>query len=299
MTFAPLLININYTNTETNSVRPMASLGAIPKPDGSIQYGIQTPDLGTQSLQLVADLDSKFYGPAWHFALMYDKMVVLNQNEFQAGASLNSASVRKRDDPSYRPRFQVMPGEYPWYCYWNGTYIEGYIYANDNSTAASYTNFPSAWQSSPYGSSIPVETGAPTSVTGDPASTPLPETTPTPTPGMRRRGDGDYPRLPPYPRVVKIEERRLPGSPQPYCQKMRLLDDGTMIEALDDANTPIRVYLQETDPTLEEFFQAGAGSPPPPEPSASGTSNTTQKRDDELQKRGDPAGACHCQWMFQ
>lgn len=255
-------------------------------------------------------------------------MVILYQDEFTAGAALAPAiQKREREKPPFRNPFKVMPGDSPWYCFWNATYIEGYIYVEDNSTAASFTGFPTAWTPNPFGSSVPVETGAPPTPPGglpppaetdkavpappavaEPPAAPAPpadndKRATTPRPLVRRTGGdyGDYPRFAPYPRIVKIEERRLPGSPQPYCQKMRLLDDLTVVEALDEANTPIRVYLQETNPTLEEFL---AGDQPPSDPTATsaapGPDAPVQRRHPSYwQKRGDPADACHCQWMFQ
>jgi len=100
---------------------------------------------------------------------------------------------------------------------------------------------------------------------------------------FRPRGDDDEPHLLPYPRIVKVEERRLPGSPQPVCQQMQLLDSRELAPAYDEAGNPIIVILQETDPSMSQFSQAAA--------SASGAAG---KR-----KRDDPADACHCQWMFQ
>jgi len=100
---------------------------------------------------------------------------------------------------------------------------------------------------------------------------------------FRPRGDNDDPHLAAYPRIVKVEERRLPGSPQPVCQQMQLLDSRELAPAYDDDNQPIIVKLQESDPSMLQFSQAAA--------SASGAAG---KR-----KRDDPPDACHCQWMFQ
>ena len=286
MTFAPLVLSVEYTNGQ-----PRASLGGLPKPDGSVQYGIQPPELSMRPMQLVKDLDNPLYGPAYHFSAMYDKLIVLNQGQFAAGDDIADA-LRSTANTPYRHRFQVMPGDSPWFCYWNRTYIEGYIYVKGNSTAATFTNFPTAWTTVPHGPSIPVETGQlfssndaipiPTHAY-DPPSIP----TETPSPQLTERGDGEYPRHVPYPRIVKIEDRRLPGSPPPYCQKMSLLDDGNIVPALDSAHLPIKIYLQEDSPSLEEFLA--------PEPS----STHSPRRGADLLRRADPASACHCQWMFQ
>lgn len=282
MTFAPLVLTVNATLPVGGT--PLVSLAALPKPDGGIQYGLQSPDLTVRPMQLVLDLDYKMYGPAYHFSALYDKIVVLSPEEFTAGSSFNKRD-EDGDQPPFRRRFQVMPGETPWFCIWNATYIEGYIYVGDNSSAAA---FPTAWPSNAYPTSIPVQTSAPT-----PASSAAVETTQKAT-SPQRRGDNDYPKYPPYPRIVKVEERRLPGSPQPYCQKMQLLDNGQFTVASGNDGNPVTVLLQEQDPDMRDFF---ASSLAPPASSSTKTSGR-KRQAQNLQKRTDPTDSCHCQWMF-
>lgn len=277
---------LSITNTTNNDPTLQedfliqAGIEAFVAPDGNVQYGLQSPKLQDNvTMQLVTDLDYKGYGPAWHFSARYDKLVVLSPDEFAAGASLK----KRQDDKPFRHRFQVQPGDNPWFCYWNLTYIEGYIYAQDNSTAATMTNFPTPNPSDPFG---PMQTPPPETGTAVTTSTP----TPTSPPNRKRQGGPPpFPRLPPYPRIVKIEERRIPGAPQPYCQKMQLLDNGQMAQATSDNGSPIMVPLQEQDPSLAEY-----GGPPPPDPS-----EASERRRRALRKRRDPSDACHCQWMFQ
>ncbi|KAF2473196.1 uncharacterized protein BDR25DRAFT_129549 [Lindgomyces ingoldianus] len=314
MTFVPLLLNMSYlppspTVSSGTQPQPVATMQPYTKPDGGIQWGVQPPSIPSQALSLVMDNDYKAYGPAYHFQTRYDKIVVLSPEEFSAGASLRKRNQGPKggdgdNKAPFRHRFQVMPGETPWYCVWNQTFIEMYIYVTDNSTAATFTAFPSVWPSNnPFQSSIPTEaTSTPTSLGGSAApsttfgSVTAPNT-PSPTP-LHRRGDSDYPHLLPYPRIVKIEERRLPGAPQPYCQKMRLLDNGAVVPEMNGSGAPIKVLIQEDDPSLEEFLLSAGG--PPPNPSAtSNTPNNNSNRRRDLAKRRDPAGACHCQWMFQ
>jgi hypothetical protein len=262
----------------------MASLAALPTPDGVIQYGLQPPALTVRPMQLVLDLDYKMYGPAYHFSAMYDKVVVLSAEEFTAGSSSNKRSGGG-DQPPFRHRFQVMPGENPWFCVWNATYIEGYVYVADNSSAAA---FPTAWPSNAYAASIPVETSTPTPTSSAAAGITQRATSP------QRRGDDDFPKYPPYPRIVKVEERRLPGSPQPYCQKMQLLDNGQLTVVTSNNGKPVTVFLQEQDPEMQDFLPTSA------EEAASSSTNATERKRhaQALQKRTDPTDACHCQWMF-
>lgn len=295
MTFAPLVLTVNNTGGRAGqSALPMASIAPLPSPDKSIQYGIQPFKIARTPLQLVLDLDFKVYGPAYHFSALYDKLVVLGQGEFAAGAAVGTQQ-RRDDKDKFRHRFQVMPGDTPWFCYWNQTYLEGYIYVEDNSTAATFTNFPTAWPSGPFSSSLPLQTAPATATAKGPSVGPSPAQ-PTRPPTVRK-DEIPYPRYTPYPRIVKIEERRLPGSPQPYCQQMRLLDDLNLVPAVDGAGTPIRIFLTEEDPSFQEFLQPGSSSATATATTASGLS----RRSDlvNLERREDPPDACHCQWMFQ
>lgn len=256
-------------------------------PDGTILYGLQPPNLALQPMQLVLDLDYKAYGPAFHFQARYDKLVILRPDELSPSMGPN-----KRAD-SFRQRFQVKPGDLPWYCFWNSTYIEGYIFAEDNSTAASLTSMPTQAPSGSISASydlagFPITTAgiaAAGSATVNSASVVA-----TSAPVSKRDATSDAsapPRMPPYPRIVKIEERRLPNSPQPYCQQMILLDDGKITPATSPNDVPKKIWLQESDPSYDEYVAAQA------------TSTSNNRRDGSLQPRSDPSDACHCQWMFK
>lgn len=258
-------------------------------PAGTILYGLQTPLLDLQPLDLVLDLDYKAYGPAWHFSARYDKLAILRPEELSAAGDL----TKRQDDKGIRQRFQVRPGDNPWYCFWNHTYIEGYIYSEDNSSAASVTSFPTGWPTNTPGPTS-LSTAAATAAAG--SSGPI-STSPTQTagavatvpPAVRRDSASDPAapaRMPPYPRIIKIEERRLPNSPQPYCQQMVLLDNGEITPAPNGKDSPLRIWLQELDPSFEEYFAAQP-------------SQTANAKREEVQKRTDPSDACHCQWMFK
>lgn len=298
MTFAPLIITINDT-TESTGSRQLASMQqGFSVPDNTILYGLQTPILDSQELSLVLDLDYRALGPAYHFSTRYDKLVILRPEELGAG----SGFMKRQDDMGPRQRFQVRPGEYPWYCFWNNTYIEGYIYSQDNSSAASFTALPSLAStvtSGPISSStaaVAVSTAAAT-LSGVTQTSTATQAAPTPAAAMRRDlGPDAYSpaRMAPYPRIVKIEERRLSDSPQPYCQQMFLLASGQIVPAADGSGGPVKVLLQEHDPSYEEYFAAQT---------MSATSNSKRKDKREaaadVQRRSDPSDACHCQWMFK
>ncbi|CAI6340556.1 unnamed protein product [Periconia digitata] len=287
MSFAPLVLTV-----VTGEDKFGLSLESFLSADGSIQYGLQPPLAYNQSLHLVTDLDYKGYGPAWHFSTVYDKVVVLTPDEFTAGSSFRP---RQNDNKSYRHRFQVQPGDNPWLCFWNSTYIEGYIYVQTNSTAATVSGYPTPNPTDPFGPMQFPSTGAgfpsPTSTT----TVPIPTSTTSTGSAKRKRDENSppFPRLPPYPRTVKIEERRLPNGPQPYCQKMQLLDNGQLSPVTNSNGDKIVVRLQEQDPSIDEYTRDRSIDPSPT------TLTTTTRKRARLDRRRDPPDACHCQWMFQ
>lgn len=293
MTFAPLILTINNTGVDSdgNTQQRASTREGSLVPGGVIQYGAQTPQLDLEALQLVRDLDYKNYGPAYHFSARYDKIVVLRPEELSAGSALRKRQLT--DDMPSRQRFTVQPGDYPWYCYWNRTYIEGYIYAEDNSTAASFAALPTMWPTNTPSSTVPdtatfaAATPPPTGTTTT-FPTAAAEVVPTSSSVARRDAAADAAasssRIPPYPRIVKIEERRLPDSPQPYCQRMVLLDNGKIAPAPNGNDPAVALWLQEQDPSYAEYFSTT-------------TAAADSKRD--IERRSDPADSCHCQWMFK
>jgi hypothetical protein len=292
LTFAPLVVTINNTQTVDGPRQQASMKTGTSVPDALILYGLQSPDIALQSLQLVLDLDYKSYGPAYHFATRYDKLVILRPDELTTGPP---GLAKRQDDKPFRQRFQVKPGDYPWFCYWNQTYIEGYIYVDDNSTAASFTAFPtqppSGSPSASYdmaGFLATASVPSPSPGTGLAIATPS-FATPTPAPVARRDAQADAaapPRIPPYPRIVKIEERRISDSPQPYCRQMVMLDNGKIAPASEGNAAEKQIPLQEIFPDYDDVWAARP-------------SQTSNLRRDGLRGRSDPSSACHCQWMFK
>ncbi|KAF2133465.1 hypothetical protein P153DRAFT_282389 [Dothidotthia symphoricarpi CBS 119687] len=304
MTLVPLIIVINDTSPGSDgTTQQVASVNGGPMvPKGTVQYGLQTPELVLQPLQLVLDLDYKDYGPAYHFSARYDKVVILRPEELIASSSLK----RRDEDILFSQPFQVQRGDEPWYCFWNSTYIEGYIYAEDNSTAPATTGY--SISSSPTASSSPDLRAVTTSTVATTARSPDVRATSTTSttlnspaqtfgPAVRREATASdtssNSRMPAYSRIIKIEERRLPRSPQPYCQKMVLLDSGAIVPAPNGNAGPVRIWLQEQDPSYQAYFASQAAT--------TTTIPNANKRElsPPMQKRSDPSNACHCQWMFK
>lgn len=132
--------------------------------------------------------------------------------------------------PNTYPRHNVvLAGSTPWFCYWNGTLLETFVYPNATSNASEKwasiygTALPTtASGSGAYGRRSAVDPGAVTA-----GSTPTPTGTSSSDP-TSTAATGAAGLLPPYPKVVKIEERRMPRGDydQPYCVQMQISGDG-------------------------------------------------------------------------
>lgn len=216
--------------------------------DNTYLYGSQPPVLDqAQVLQLVSDDDDDEWGPAWWFQVPYNKLVIVEENALSPAANKKRSSLY---DISLSERGVVMTGDQPWFCFWNGTLLEAFIYVN---------------QTSSYGNSTY------TSATATISSTTATETA---SQSYKRRRDSlgvDYtatvtsstsqatgyaqnweqpPGPGPYPKIVKIEERRVSEGSQsvePYCIQMQIMNDGSASPVSQNGvvNT---IYLNETEP---------------------------------------------------
>ncbi|TKA71698.1 hypothetical protein B0A55_07146 [Friedmanniomyces simplex] len=137
--------------------------------DEQLCYGAQPAFMQTTwaPFHAVQDNDSPENGPAFYFQQMYDKVVVVPEAALAAAAQ--SASKAKRQalqvDQKWLLQKQVaQPGEKPWFCVWNNTFIEGFIYVQQ-PIASSYvltslvTTTPTANATATPGTSATETTG--------------------------------------------------------------------------------------------------------------------------------------------
>jgi len=286
-----------------------AQLQSSDRIDGTI-YGTQPPIMSPQKLVLVADLDDPGRGPAYHFSTHYDKIVVLqswalpggvrngpNKRDFFPNAGFGNGGFRRHN--------RVEIGDSPWMCIWNNTFIEGFIYANMSTGFALNAASRSGGGGGPPGPSATATptstssgsssaTGAPSSTSGGPGSAPTQNFTPS------------------YPRVVKIEERRLPKpNLAPYCQQLHVFEDGSVHPAQDKNGKYILVTISESDPPLADFSsrtQSSTSSAPMIKARHEATARRHHSASRSVRwntnyhgvaKRDDPPGSCHCQWVSQ
>lgn len=105
-----------------------------------LEYGSQPPFITQQTLRIVADLDNTTLGAAWHFQTFYDKLAILPQSYLAQPVGSKRDVVRTWDwltqpsklskRTSKTPMGAISVGEEAWFCHWDDTFIEGFIYAS-------------------------------------------------------------------------------------------------------------------------------------------------------------------------
>lgn len=200
--------------------------------NGHFNYGAQLPyDINPlqQHLDIMIDKEDPQLGPALFFQTMFNKLVIVQDSQsMQSKRSLSerdtpgSGFVNEQNSNTNLPK--------PWFCWWNQTQLETFIYINQTHDAAGFG--PTSTTSSAT---------QPASITTAPSA--------TSTAGSSKRDLDLLPRdsiAGNLPRKVKIKENRVnPFAPQAYCQQMQVNSDGSI--------TPIagqRFNISETVPTV-------------------------------------------------
>lgn len=101
---------------------------------GWYAYGTQPPVLGSsQVLNLVSDIQDPGKGPAWFFELPYNKVVIVEEDTFTSSGTkrdLEDRDTAGRPASSFMRKNIAQIGDKPWFCYWNGTLLEAFIYVS-------------------------------------------------------------------------------------------------------------------------------------------------------------------------
>lgn len=204
-------------------------------PTSTFTYGPQPPYLPTptQSLTMAIDNSDPSMGPALFFYSFFNKLVILPDNTFTS-SSVSKRSHVNRDDNSIISSLldrkeTAQPGDKPWFCWWNNTMLEFFLYVNQSSTDTS------------SGSTATTDSDMAASTATGPSSS-----------NSKRSADAAD-----YPRKIKIEERRdHSGATAPYCQQMQVMNDGQVVPL---ANQIIDVKEREPTPTTT-YTNSNAGS---------------------------------------
>ncbi|PGH10428.1 hypothetical protein GX51_00187 [Blastomyces parvus] len=204
---------------------------------GSFVYGAQPPVLEETDfdLKLMLDKTERELGPALFFFTPFDKLVIIHEDDFPVPSdqAIDGAVVRRRAENT--ANLSSKPGDRPYFCWWNSTYLELFIYVN--RPISEHLTTTTTTDSNQY---TPTQTSTTfTTATLPPSldqrglkSTPLP----APPNGVPRE----------YPRRIKLEEKRssTDGIP-PYCEQMQVMDNGSISGPLGS-----RVPIDEAETTL-------------------------------------------------
>ena len=149
--------------------------------------------------------------------------------------SLSVSDITARDFPSGQAG---QPGDRPWFCWFNQTILEFFIYLDHNTTslnASTATSSPSSTSmvNNGMGSLSSITSFYPPSYTSA-SSSPHPSWS-----TQKEKRDYNYehdesnrrdPHQTSYPLWIKLEEKRKPeNNTQPYCQQMRILNNGDIV----------------------------------------------------------------------
>lgn len=262
-------------------------------PGGPLRYGAQPPVLNEPyDLMVMLDRADMKRGPAFFFQQFYDKLVIVPERKIDSGATKRSVRagpvLEDRGGPAGWYHGEVAQvGDRPWFCFWNNTLLEGFIYITQNSSSGCPNSNPSSvacqTPSGPPSKSRP----PPPPKNPDPPAPKNPNP-PDPTMSAAARKREVPSSLPPlYPKVVKIEERRPnENAVAPYCQQMQVLNDGNIGQVTTWSGELVIVHLNETEPSQQKAV-TGSGRKSWRDHS-SGTS---------LEKKDINDGSCQCVWV--
>ena len=280
-------VNLELTSSNGHYQAQLVSKTSSHAP---IHYGAQPPQL-SQAADLILMYDKEDWnrGPAYFFQELYDKVVVIRELEFTSDKDkrwllegsdvLGPDTLGPRDSGDWNDSPVAVPADKPWFCFWNNTVMEGFIYITGSANSSTSTqSAESAAVSDQYSSaSSIILSSAPSSGA----------TAPSAAPSLHYRQAMDAP----FSKVLKLEERRGPQRQQPYCQQMQIMNDGTAspitIPPSGNLNT---VNLDEDEPVQQNRLSR------PSSPPLQG-----RRRSNVERRRGVGgaflASACQCQWL--
>lgn len=210
-----LKLNVSHDAENLTTISMKSSF-----PPGFWRYGPQPPEVqNTLAILPMQDIEHLDKGPAYYFQQSFDKLVILNGDDFDD--NLEKRSPRNKEGYADLGRrgstgsATIQPPTQTWFCHWNGTLLEAFIFSQE-----------SAQQSIP---------------------TPNPTATPDPTKFLRIDPTPFPPITKTYPKTIKVEERRHPvNDVGPYCEPMIIHD---RVTATRDTNRST-IQLMETEPSL-------------------------------------------------
>ena len=194
-------LNQGFVQIDRGHLNVTASFNP-PSINTSFTYGAQAPFMTspTQPLRFMIDNNNVDLGPALYFDAEFDKLVIVHEQDF----SPMKRGFHNDFSPGGWNRKLATPGDKPWFCWWNSTYMEFFLYINQtcrDGGPPSASPFPPDSTNTMAGNVARAPQQAP-------PESPYQQPPPPPPPSN-------------YPMRIKIEEKRtIPGAPTPYCVQM-------------------------------------------------------------------------------
>lgn len=207
----------------------------------NLMYGASAPAITpAMNMELVNDTFDLDRGPAWFRMLPYNKTVIVSEDLLSVTAS---KKIRQAPDgPPTVGNFQrkgvAQAGDKPWVCTWPDTFVEMFIYAEQNSSYAA--------QSTATITTVPVSTST-SSGTGTSAGT---GTATGSSATATSTGDTEVitmQHLSAYPRAVKVKERRVNESPRAFCYQVEVQSDNSTVPVTDTNGDVVYLDIEEIE----------------------------------------------------
>lgn len=213
-----LSLNISHDADNLTTISIKSSF-----PTGFWRYGPQPPEVQNVLAVLpMQDIEHTDKGPAYYFQQSFDKLVILNgddlNDDLEKRSPMNKEGLANLGRRGSTSSAVIQPLSRTWFCHWNGTLLEAFIFSQESSQQ----------------------------------STPTPNPTATPSPmKFLRRDPAPFPSPTNiYPKTIKLEERRNPvNDVGPYCEPMIIHDSVTATRDLNRST----IQLNETEPPLNNL----------------------------------------------
>lgn len=213
-------------------VTMMTNTSANPDPNGNdnaLTYGANAPAiLPAMNMELVNDTFDLARGPAWFRMLPYNKTVLVSEDLL----TVSSSSPKARRDgfiptgSNFERKGIAQEGDKPWLCTWPDTFVEMFIYAEQNSSYASEST--ATITTAP---STPA-TATATGIAAGPTSIDTTEVI-------------EMAHLTAYPRAIKVKERRINQSPRPFCVQVVVTAENTTEPIRDADGKQVIIQIDE------------------------------------------------------
>lgn len=199
--------------------------------DNALSYGASAPSiLPAMNMELVNDTFDLARGPAWFRMVPYNKTVLVSEDLLTVDTS--SSKARRSGFTPAVSNFQrkgiAQEGDKPWLCTWPDTFVEMFIYAEQNSSYASEST--ATITMAPSTSATATSTGT----AAGPTSTDTTEVI-------------EMAHLTAYPRAIKVKERRVNQSPRPYCVQVVVTADNTTQPITDSNGDQVIIQIEEIE----------------------------------------------------